>query len=209
MTQPPGPHPAGELRGWAGPSGLSFVSPRGPERVAPGRTAESVSGKGCVPADGVGVLRSRRVVHGPAVTQAHSPYQAGSPGRCSSGQEGWEGECLGTQFRSCTPHLLTGPQLERRHVAASACWEVHVHCGQPRACCKLAVSLHERWAEHGTWPVPGQSGAQTLSTALDEQKGVPTVQRRGDVFSWFERTLRYGMCVSFLCCVINYCRLSS
>lgn len=30
--------------------------------VAPGRTAESVSGKGCVPADGVGVLRSRRVV---------------------------------------------------------------------------------------------------------------------------------------------------
>lgn len=31
-------------------------------RVAPGRTAEGVSGKGRVPADRVGVLQSRRVV---------------------------------------------------------------------------------------------------------------------------------------------------
>ena len=164
-------------------------------RVAPGRTAEGVSGKGYVPADNVGVLQSRGWSSWwTAVTQAHSAYQAGSPGWCSSRQGGWEGERSGTQFRSCTPHLSTGPQLEPRHVAGSACWEVRVDCGQPRACCKPEVPLHERWAEHSAWPVHGQYGPQMPSTALSEQRGVPTIQRRGDVFSRFGRTLRYGMC---------------
>lgn len=42
-------------------------------RVAPGRTAEGVSGKGYVPADNVGVLQSRRVVK--LVDRCHSGTQ--------------------------------------------------------------------------------------------------------------------------------------
>lgn len=209
MIRPPRPHPAGELRSWGGPSGLSLcphVDQRrgwlqaGQLRVSLERAVSQQTGWEFSGPEGVVQLVD------PLPLQAHNRLapQGGAPAGRKDGRENIQGHS------SEAAHLtsLTGPQLKLRHVAASACWEVFVHCGQPRACCELAVSLHEGWAEHRTWPV--LAGLEPRhSTALGEQRGVPTVCKERDVSSWFGRTLRYGMGVSFLCCIINYCKLSS
>lgn len=100
----------------------------------------------------------------------HTTHSRLAPRVCSARQEGWEGEHSGTQFRSCTPHLLTGPQLKLRHVAASACWEGVLFTVGSHV---PVVSWQSHSMRDGQSIVPGlflaSPGAQTPSTALGEQ----------------------------------------